>query len=94
MILLIYHWEFPFFGLREEYKLAVHEECFTLGFYGRGTFSFTEAYNLPIHLRKFFLRKLEDEMKKEAEAKNKKMKGKDKLVRPPSFGTKIKPKAR
>jgi hypothetical protein len=46
---------FPFFGLTSDYKLGLHEEIFSLCYYGKGGFSWDEVYNLPIHLRRFYI---------------------------------------
>jgi hypothetical protein len=50
-----------FFGLQAKNKLDIHEEIFNLIFYSKGGFTFTEAYNLPITLRRFYLRRLNKE---------------------------------
>ena len=62
-----------FFGLSDEYKLGVYEEFFNLKYYGG--WSFFEAYNLPILVRRWFLRRLieqkENESKQHEEAMRK-----------------------
>ena len=83
---LTYQWESHFFGLREDYKLVIQDECFVLSFYGRGAFSFMDAYRLPIHLRKFHLKKLEKIIKKEKSEKGKTTKGG--IARVPKFAVK------
>ena len=55
-----------FFGLDEEYMESVYEEFFTLKYHGG--WSFIEAYNLPIGLRRWFLRKLKEQFDLEREA--------------------------
>ena len=45
-----------FFGLSEQYTEMVYEELFQLKHHGN--WSFIEAYNLPLILRKWFLRRL------------------------------------
>tara|TARA_R100000008_G_C3548427_1_gene148917 strand:- start:433 stop:582 length:150 start_codon:yes stop_codon:yes gene_type:complete len=45
---------------------GVYEEFFYLKY--NGGWSFVEAYNLPIGLRKWFLNKLIDQIKRENEA--------------------------
>tara|TARA_R100000664_G_C2686216_1_gene92161 strand:+ start:350 stop:505 length:156 start_codon:yes stop_codon:yes gene_type:complete len=47
----------------------VYEQFFSLKYYGG--WSFIEAYNLPIGLRKWFLKKLIDQIEKENEARAK-----------------------
>lgn len=57
----------PFFGLGTEYKLGLHEEIFSLCYYGKGGFTWEEVYELPIHLRRFYIQQIT----KAVEAKNK-----------------------
>jgi len=47
-----------FFGLQPEHKKNIHEEIFQLIYYHKGGFTFNEVYNLPIYLRKFYLKRL------------------------------------
>lgn len=58
---------FPFFGLTTEYKLGLHEEIFSLCYYGKGGFTWNEVYELPIHLRRFYIQ----QVSKAIEEKNK-----------------------
>ena len=53
------------FGLSDEYIKNVYEQFFLLKYYGG--WSFIEAYNLPILIREWFLKRLVDQKKKEAE---------------------------
>ena len=57
----------PFFGLGTEYKLGLHEEIFSLCYYGKGGFTWEEVYDLPIHLRRFYIQQIT----KAVEARNK-----------------------
>ena len=57
----------PFFGLGTEYKLGLHEEIFSLCYYGKGGFTWEEVYDLPIHLRRFYIQQIS----KAVEARNK-----------------------
>jgi hypothetical protein len=57
--------ELAFFGLTPEYINHVYEQFFQLKYYGG--WSFFEAYNLPVKLRRWFLKKLADQIKKEGE---------------------------
>ena len=63
-------WRFPslrtFFGLNSDYLESVYEEIFFLKYYGN--WDFTEAYNLPIGIRRWFLKRLEKQKQLEAEA--------------------------
>ena len=55
-----------FFGLNNEYMENVYEQFFFLKYHGG--WSFIEAYNLPVGLRKWFVHKLLEQIKKESEA--------------------------
>jgi len=43
----------------------LHKSAFQLCFYGRGGFTLSEVYNLPIYLRRFYLKTLDEEYKNE-----------------------------
>jgi hypothetical protein len=58
---------FPFFGLTTDYKLGLHEEIFSLCYYGKGGFTWNEVYDLPIHLRRYYIQ----QVSKAIEARNK-----------------------
>jgi hypothetical protein len=62
-----------FFGLSDKYIESVYEEFFILKYYGG--WSFTEAYNLPVQIRRWFLEKLVKQMELEKEAVEKAGKG-------------------
>lgn len=55
-----------FFGLSDDYQEAIYEEFFQLKYYGG--WSLFEAYNLPIVIRRWFLRRLVEQKTKEAES--------------------------
>ena len=55
-----------FFGLNDEYIANVYEEFFVLKYYG--SWSFTEVYNLPIRIRRWFLDRLATQIEKENKA--------------------------
>ena len=55
-----------FFGLSDEYAESIYEEFFNLKYYGG--WSFFEAYNLPIVLRRWFLRRLVKQKEKESKS--------------------------
>ena len=58
---------FPFFGLTTDYKLGLHQEIFSLCYFGKGGFTWSEVYELPIHLRRFYIQ----QVSKAIEEKNK-----------------------
>lgn len=49
---------FPFFGLETSYKIPLHQEIFSLCYYGKGGFTWSEVYELPIHLRRFYIQQV------------------------------------
>ena len=53
-----------FFGLTDKYIEAVYEQFFLLKHHGG--WSFMEAYNLPVGLRHWFLKRLEKQFEDEA----------------------------
>lgn len=65
-----------FFGLTSEYKLDLHKLLFTLIYYSNGGFTYTEVYNMPVYLRTFYLKQLEEAKKQEADAVKSASKGK------------------
>ena len=56
-----------FFGLSDKYQENIYEQFFFLKYHGG--WSFIEAYNLPIGLRKWFVERLNTQLEKEKEAK-------------------------
>jgi len=54
-----------FFGLSDEYIQSVYEELFLLKHHGG--WSFIEAYNLPIMIRRWFLSRLEKHFEQQRE---------------------------
>lgn len=58
---------YHFFGLEPNYRLGLHEEIFSLCYYGKGGFTWDEVYSLPVHLRRFYI----NQVKKAIEEKNK-----------------------
>ena len=61
------NWRFrlarTFFGLTPKYMEAVYEQFFLLKHHGG--WSFIEAYNLPVGLRNWFLKRLQKEFEEE-----------------------------
>tara|TARA_Y100000034_G_C6792337_1_gene354850 strand:+ start:17 stop:244 length:228 start_codon:yes stop_codon:yes gene_type:complete len=54
-----------FFGLGDKYIESVYEQFFYMKYYGG--WSFTEAYNLPVKVRDWFVNKLTEQLKMEHE---------------------------
>ena len=68
-----------FFGLREEDNPSIHDQILSLCFHGKGGFHFTEVYNMPSYLRRFYIKKASlfyDEENKQMEKAKKKASGK------------------
>ena len=66
----IFHWPLTFFGLTPEDRPKIHEEVFALSYYGEGGFPYNHVYNMPIYLRRFYLKKIseiQDKQKQEIE---------------------------
>tara|TARA_S200002703_G_scaffold80689_1_gene69618 strand:- start:177 stop:416 length:240 start_codon:yes stop_codon:yes gene_type:complete len=56
-----------FFGQPASNRPAIHEEIFSLTYYGNGGFTHQEVYSMPIPLRKFYIQEIMkalDEQKK------------------------------
>ena len=72
-----YRLPLTFFGLNDDYIENVYEQFFALKYYGG--WSFIEAYNLPVVIRQWFLRRLQKQMEREnqqaQEAKSKGQRG-------------------
>jgi len=49
-----------FFGLTPEYKFQIYREIHDLVYYGQGGFIYSEVYNMPIHIRRFHIKKIND----------------------------------
>jgi hypothetical protein len=62
---LVYRSRRTFFGLSDNYMSAVYEQFFLLKYHGG--WSFIEAYNLPVVLRKWFLDRLSEQFDIERE---------------------------
>lgn len=65
LIHLMSHLPQTFFGLSEKYQQNVYEEFFLLKHHGG--WSFIEAYNLPVSLRRWFLERLTKHFEEERE---------------------------
>ena len=56
-----------FFGLTSEYKINLHKTIFTIAYYSEGAFTFDQLYNMPVYLRNFYIKQLEETKTKEEE---------------------------
>jgi hypothetical protein len=85
-----------FFGLTPEYRLDVFNVIHNIVFHGKGGFDWHTVYNMPIWLRNFTYRNIQEFYQKEKEAYEK-AQGKSQLkgnqpkgpaIRTPSYNTK------
>jgi len=56
-------WEYPFFGLTDEYKVQLHEIIFDLCHFGK--LGYDAVYSMPVQYRSFYVRKLINVKEKE-----------------------------
>lgn len=63
----IYQSTAGFFGLTPKHKPLIHKDIFTLTYYGKG-FTHADVYNMPLYLRKFYLREVELAVKAQNDA--------------------------
>ena len=66
------HLRRTFFGLDDAYIKNVYEQFFFLKYYG--SWSFIEAYNLPVVIRDWFVKRLLSQLEKEKQEHEKAMK--------------------
>lgn len=64
---------FHFFGLTPDYKIGLHEEIFSLCYYGKGGFTWGEVYELPIHLRRYYIKQISKAIEERNKAEQKEM---------------------
>ena len=63
--------ELTFFGLTLEYRPYLFSQIHEIVFHGQGGYDWHTLYNMPIWLRNFTYKKLEEYYKKQEEAQNK-----------------------
>lgn len=56
-----------FFGLIPEYKFQVYQEIHDLVYHGNGGFIYSEVYQMPIHIRRYHIRKIDTLHKQQKE---------------------------
>ena len=47
-----------FFGFKPEDRVKHHESLFNLVWYGQGRWDWETIYNMPVHIRSFWIRKI------------------------------------
>jgi len=60
-----------FFGLTPEYRQNLFSQIHEIVFHGNGGYDWHTLYNMPIWLRNFTFKKIEEWYKKQEEAQNK-----------------------
>jgi hypothetical protein len=79
-----------FFGLTPEYRNLVFQQLHEIVFHGKGGYTWSDVYNMPIWLRKYTFMKLKEYYDKQNEEVKAQSKTKE-LARPdikPSYSTK------
>ncbi len=56
-----------FFGLTSEHKVLIHKVLFSMAYNSNGAFNYEQLYHMPVYLRNFNMKQLEEVKKKEAE---------------------------
>lgn len=56
-----------FFGLTSSYRPIVFDEIFSLTYHGNGGFNYWDVYHMPIWLRRYNIRKINDIFEKQKE---------------------------
>lgn len=83
--------DLTFFGLTQEYRVGLFSQIHEIVFFGNGGYDWNTVYNMPIWLRNFTYRKIEDYLKKQNEVAQPKPQNSKKTVGPnikPSYTTK------
>jgi hypothetical protein len=65
-----------FFGLTSEHKVLIHQSIFALLYSSNGGFTFDQVYKMPIYLRNFYLKQLEEAKQKEMDTVKRQSKAK------------------
>ena len=60
-----------FFGLTQTYRISLFAQIHEIVFHGNGGYDWHTVYNMPIWLRNFTFKKIEEYYKKQEEAQNK-----------------------
>ena len=74
------------FAIRPESKMNIHSEIFDLCYYSNGAFTQDGVYKMPTNLRSFYIKKLVDAKKAEADANKSASEGggkRSEIARPP-----------
>ena len=80
--------EQTFFGFKPEDRVALHESLFNLLWYGAGRWDWETLYNMPVYLRRFWIKKInkmnqESQQRAEEQQAKQKSKQRSKIVKSP-----------
>ena len=64
-------WLLTFFGLTPEYRVQLYNEIHDLVYHGGGGFSYSEVYNMPIHIRRYSISRINQHVAAQNEAQEK-----------------------
>lgn len=82
----------PFFGLTQQYRVNLFTQIHEIVFHGKGGYDFDTVYGMPIWLRNFTFKKMNDYYEEEAKQYKKgtpaKSMPKGPNIRQPSYSTK------
>ena len=78
-----FRYQHSFFGLGLNYKPILHEEIFALIYHSHGGFNWSDVYEMPIWLRKFYIKSLIEV--RTAENKSRSSTNNTKRIQKPSF---------
>ena len=63
-----------FFGPTPEYRPYLHTEIFNLVYHGKGGFTWESVYDMPIFLRRFYIKKINEYIEEQNKEHEKVMK--------------------
>lgn len=69
-----------FFGFKPEDRVAHHESLFNLLWYGAGRWDWETLYNMPVYLRRFWIKKI-NKMTEEAQQRAEQQRSKQQAKR-------------
>jgi len=69
-----------FFGFKPEDRVIHHESLFNLLWYGAGRWDWETLYNMPVYLRRFWIKKI-NKMTEEAQARAEQQRSKQQAKR-------------
>tara|TARA_B100000780_G_C21112385_1_gene449661 strand:- start:925 stop:1188 length:264 start_codon:yes stop_codon:yes gene_type:complete len=76
-----------FFGLGPNYRPILHKQIFQLCYNSKGGFTFSDAYELPVYLRTYYFKLLNEQLTAEEEAAEKSRTSGGKSSGPPKVPT-------